>query len=365
MNPLSRREFAKNSMAALSPLVASSLLSSQMIVPAFGQTQTRIRVGQIGTKHGHAAGKLEAVKKLGELFELIGVVEQDQAQRERIQETGAFANCPWMTVEQLLNQPGLQLVFVETDIDQLLNMAEKCLSAGMHVHLDKPAGASLDHFRRVTKIAAEKRRIIQMGYMFRSNPAFQFLFQAMDQGWLGEIFEIHGVMSKKLASSDRAELARYRGGAMFELGCHLIDAVVKLLGKPQSMVSVNRNTHPELDQLNDNCLAVFQYPRATATVRSSLVEVDGNRRRQFVVCGTLGTIAIVPLEPPQLTLTLDQPRGKFHKGTQLVELPKMTGRYDGDLLSLAAAIRGEKKYPYPLEHDLLVQECVLQASEMS
>ena len=67
-----------------------------MIVPAFGQTQTRIRVGQIGTKHGHAAGKLEAVKKLGELFELIGVVEQDQAQRERIQETGAFANYPWM-----------------------------------------------------------------------------------------------------------------------------------------------------------------------------------------------------------------------------------------------------------------------------
>ena len=365
MNPLSRREFARNSLTALSPLVASSLLVPQIFGPAFGQTQARIRVGQIGTKHGHAAGKLEAVKKLGELFELVGVVEEDQAQKNRIQGTGAFANCPWMTVEQLLNQPGLQLVFVETDVDQLLNVAEKCLSASMHVHLDKPAGASLDHFRRVTKMAADKRRIIQLGYMFRSNPAFQFLFDAVDQGWLGEIFEIHGVMSKKLALSDRAELARYRGGAMFELGCHLIDAVVKLLGKPQSVISVNRNTHPELDQLNDNCLAVFQYPRATATVRSSLVEVDGNRRRQFVVCGTQGTIAIEPLEPPQLTLTLDQPRGKFQKGTQIVELPKMTGRYDGDLFSLAAAIHGENKYAYHLEHDLIVQECVLQASEMS
>ena len=365
MNPLSRREFAKNSLAALSPLVASSLLCPQMMEPAFGQTQARIRVGQIGTKHGHAAGKLEAVKKLREHFELVGVVEEDQAQKNRMQGTGAFANCPWMTVEQLLNQPGLQLVFIETDIDQLLDMAEKCLSAGMHVHLDKPAGTSLGHFRRVTKIATDKRRIIQLGYMFRSNPAFQFLFQAVDQGWLGEIFEIHGVMSKKLPSTDRADLARYRGGAMFELGCHLIDAVVKLLGKPQSLVSVNRNTHPELDQLNDNCLAVFQYPRATATVRSSLVEVDGNRRRQFVVCGTLGTIAIEPLEPPQLTLTLDQPRGKFHKGTQIVELPKISGRYDGDLISLAAAIRGENTYAYSLEHDLIVQECVLQASEMN
>ena len=42
----------------------------------------------------------------------------------------------------------------------------------------------------------------------------------------------------------------------------------------------------------------------------------------------------------------------------------MTGRYDGDLLSLAAAIRGESNYAYSLEHDLVVQECVLQASEM-
>lgn len=363
MNPLSRRDFSKNSLAALSPLVASTFIESQLNA-AFGQSPKRIRVGQIGTKHGHASGKWEAVKKLSQHFEIVGVVEDDQEQKNRMQKTDTFANAPWMTVEQLLNQPALQLVLVETDIDQLLNVAEKCLSAGLHIHLDKPAGASLDHFRRVTKIAADKKRIIQMGYMFRSNSAFQFLNEAVKQGWLGEIFEVHGVMSKKIATNDRAELARYRGGSMFELGCHLIDAVVTLLGKPQTIVPVNRNTHPELDQLNDNCLAVFQYPKATATIRSSVVEVDGNRRRQFVVCGTLGTIVIEPLEPPQLTLTLDQPRGKFRKGTQVVELPKMTGRYDGDLLSLATAIRGESTYGYSLEHDLAVQDCVLQASEM-
>ncbi len=47
-----------------------------------------------------------------------------------------------------------------------------------------------------------------------------------------------------------------------------------------------------------------------------------------------------------------------------VELPKMDGRYDGDLLNFAAAIRGECEYGYSLEHDLVVQTCVLQASEM-
>ena len=364
MNPISRREFEKSSLATFTSFVASSLIATQLQNKAVGQSQTRIRVGQIGTKHGHATGKMEAIRKLGEHFELVGVVEEDQVQRDKLQGSTAYAGCSWMTVDQLLNQPSLQLVFVETEIDQLLNMAEKCLSAGMHIHLDKPAGASLEHFRRVVQIAADNRRILQLGYMFRGNPAFQFLLEAVKQGWLGEIFEIHGVISKNIGSNERAELERYRGGAMFELGCHLIDAVVALLGKPQSVLPINRKTQPELDKLNDNCLAVFQYPKATATIRSSVIEIDGNRRRQFVVCGTMGTIAIEPLEPPQLTLTLDQPRGAFRKGTQVVELPKMTGRYDADLIRLAASIRGESSVEYSLEHDLTVQECVLQASEM-
>jgi len=364
MSSFSRREFASQSLSNLTPILAGTLLPSLLSSRVLSNAKTRIRVGQIGTKHGHASGKLEAVTKLNEHFEVVGVVELDQAQREKVQKTGAYQFCTWMTVEQLLNQPGLQIVLVETEIDQLLNIAEKCLLAGMHVHLDKPAGTSMEQFQKVAKIALDSNRMIQLGYMFRSNPAFQFIFNAVKQGWLGEVFEIDGVMSKKVASSDRGELARYRGGSMLELGCHLIDAVVSILGKPQSITSFNSKTLPEVDQLNDNCLAVFHYPKATASIRSSMVEVDGGRRRQFVVCGTKGTIEIVPLEPPLLTLTLEQPIGGFRKGTQTVELSKMTGRYDGDLLSLASAIRGESDYPYSLQHDLIVQECVLKASEM-
>ncbi len=348
----------------MTPIATIAVVASPLDRAAFGQSKKRIRVGQIGTKHGHAGGKCEAIKKLSEHFELVGVVEEDHTQRERAQAASSFAGCSWMTTDQLLSQPGLELVLIETDIDQLLSTAEKCISAGMHVHLDKPAGSSLDHFQKVAKMAADQKRILQMGYMFRSNSAFQFLFESVKQGWLGEIFEVHGVMSKKLAVNERADVARFRGGSMFELGCHLIDAVVKLLGKPQNIIPANRLTHPELDTLRDNCLAVFQYPRATATVRSSFVEVDGNRRRQFIVCGTQGTIEIYPLEPPQLTLTLDRPQGDYSKGTQVVRLPKMNGRYDGDFMALASAIRGESSYSYSLEHDLLVQQCVLEASEM-
>ena len=50
------------------------------------------------------------------------------------------------------------------------------------------------------------------------------------EGWLGEIMEVDAMMGKMASSSLRKELARYEGGGMLELACHLIDSVVFVLG---------------------------------------------------------------------------------------------------------------------------------------
>jgi predicted dehydrogenase len=73
---------------------------------------------------------------------------------------------------------------------------------------------------------------------------------------------------------------------MFELGCHLIDAVVTVLGKPANVAAYSRSSSPLNDGFLDNGMAVFEYPKATVTVRSAFLEVEGGARRQFVVCGT-------------------------------------------------------------------------------
>ena len=36
----------------------------------------KIKVGHIGTKHDHSWGKLEAIRKFPELFEVVGIVPQ-------------------------------------------------------------------------------------------------------------------------------------------------------------------------------------------------------------------------------------------------------------------------------------------------
>ncbi len=37
-----------------------------------------------------------------------------------------------------------------------------------------------------------------MGYMYRYNPAIMLLRECLKQGWLGDVFEVHAVMSKVL-----------------------------------------------------------------------------------------------------------------------------------------------------------------------
>lgn len=315
-----------------------------------------IQYGQIGTGHAHAS-KI-AVYRESVDYEVIGVVEPDPELRRRAETSDAYRDLPWMTAEELLNQPGLQLVGVETRVRNLLDTAEMCIDAGMHVHLDKPAGESLPQFERILDKAARQHLAVQMGYMYRYNPAIILLRDFLGRGWLGEPFEVHTVMSKLVDDAARARLAEYPGGSMFELGCHIIDLVIGVLGPPDAIHAFPRHSSPAEDGLLDNMLAVFEYPGGTATVRSSVNEVEGFARRHFVLCGDGGTFHIQPLDSPGARVALRHAQGKYAAGYQEIEFPRYS-RYVGDAADLARVIRGEADPPFSYEHDLAVQRAVL------
>ena len=318
----------------------------------------KIRIGQIGTSHAHAS-KLSAYRKSPD-YEVVGIVEPSDELRQKAMQQEAFRDLTWMSAEELLNQRGLQAVLVETDVCDLLANAQKCVQAGMHVHIDKPAGESLPQFQKVLTLADERKLMVQLGYMYRYNPGVQLLRRFLKEGWLGEVFEVHTVMSKVVDPASRRQLARYPGGTMFELGCHLIDLVVGILGRPTAVTPYTRQSAPAMDSLVDNMLAVLEYPAATATVRSTALEVEGFSRRHLVVCGTRGTFQIQPLDSPAVTLSLSQAVGDWKSGTQTISLPRYV-RYVDDAADMAKFIRGEKPNDFNSTHDQAVQETVLKA----
>ena len=339
---------------------AGSLLSELMpLQGADKPARERIKVGQIGVGHAHAS-KL-SVYRASPDYEVVGIVEPDPVLRQRAEKQAVYQGLPWMTQEQLLQTPGLQAVLVETRVRDLLAAAKACVDAGKHVHLDKPAGESLATYRHILKQAEEKRLMVQMGYMFRYNPAIVLLRKFLADGWLGEVFEVHAVMSKVVGSGQRRELAEYPGGIMFELGCHILDLVIGILGKPDTVTSYARHSGKFDDGLVDNMLAVLTYPKATATVKSSAIEVEGGDRRHLVVCGTEGTFHIQPLDNPSARVALSGPRGGYKQGYQTITFPKYE-RYIDDAADMAKVIRGEKANEFSYEHDLTVQSTLLKAS---
>ncbi|HEY1190418.1 MAG TPA: Gfo/Idh/MocA family oxidoreductase [Gemmata sp.] len=351
MPALSRR-------AALAHLGTAAVLGSAVHADDPKPGAKRIKIGQIGVGHAHAS-KLSVYRNSPD-YEVVGVVEPDAALRKQAENAPAYRGLKWLTREQLLATPGLQAVLVETRVRDRLDNAEACVGAGLHVHIDKPAGESLPQLKRVLGAAAQKKLMVQMGYMFRFNPAVILLREFLKKGWLGEVFEVHAVMSKVVPAAERKRLAEYPGGIMFELGCHVLDLVIGVLGRPEGVAGFNRHASELDDTLLDNMLAVLSYPRATASARSSALEVEGGDRRHLVVCGTGGTFHIQPLDNPAARVSLSQARGEYKKGTQEVKFPKYA-RYVGDAADMARVIRGEKTHDFTPEHDLAVQEVLLRA----
>lgn len=322
----------------------------------------KIKVGQIGVGHPHAGGKMQAFRKSAD-YEVVGVVEPDPQLRKYAESTGIYQGLPFLTEEQLLNIDGLQAVAVETEVPDLLSTAETCIQAGKHIHLDKPAGLSLPHFKRILDQAAQKHLLLQMGYMYRYNPGVVLLRDLLQKGWLGEPFEVHTVISKKMDSASRTKLEPQPGGMMFELGCHVIDLVVQILGRPENVTAFSQHASQIDDQLQDNMLAVFQYPRALATVKSSCNEVDGFNRRHILVCGSAGTYHLQPFARPTAKLTLEKAKGKYRKGAQEISFDGYT-RYQDDVADMARIIRREKDMDFSYQHDLDVQETVLKSASL-
>jgi len=319
----------------------------------------KIKIGQIGLAHPHARGKLAAIRSLAEVYELVGVVEPNAARRKSVH------GVKFISEDELLNTKGLQAVAIETRVRDLVPTAARVVDTGRHIHLDKPAGPSLPAFQKLVADAKRRKLTIQMGYMLRYNPAFQFMFRAVREGWFGEIMEIDAMMGKLASAGMRKSLAEFSGGGFFELACHILDSAIFIFGKPQKVHGITRRTREgKGDTFADNQLAVLEFAKGMVCLRCNHNDPFGGPRRRFQIAGTQGGMEIQPLESGKFILSLDRVRGEFVKGNQRVQL-KGGRSYVAEFADLAKVIRGEKNLEWSYEHDLTVHETLLQICGMS
>jgi predicted dehydrogenase len=330
----------------------------------------RIKIGQIGISHEHAMGKIISLRGMPDIFELVGVVDDSSSTAAKCfcEDRNPYDGVKWMTENELLHYPGLQAVTVEVPNDDLVPTTLRCAEHNLAIHMDKPAGVSLEAYKTLLDDCKERKLPFQMGYMFRNNPAFQLCIKAVREKWLGDVFEIQANMSHNYGGDKyQTYLGAFQGGIMFNLGCHLIDSIVTLLGRPEKITPFLKSAPGFCDSIKNNCLAIMEYPHATATVRACNLEVDGLAHRRLKICGTKGTIELSPLErfdgqPLQMQMTLLEGNAEYAAGAHVINTGTKLDRYQDQLLELAKIIDGEMENPYTYEHDYLVHEVTLAAS---
>jgi predicted dehydrogenase len=279
---------------------------------------------------------------------------------------------PALSRAQVLEDPSIEVIGVEGWVWDLAASAKAALAAGKHIHLDKPPAASMADMRAILELAARHKRLVQVGYMWRYNPAVNLALEAARAGWLGEIFQVRGLINTTIDAAERKKLARFKGGQMFELGGHIIDPIVRLMGRPERVTPYLRHDYSAInDGLADNTMAVFEWRGAIGTVTTASMHhrnaVNGGNSatlpyRALEFYGTQGAAVVRPIEPPSLTIDLTAAAGPYRAGPQTQSFPY--SRYVDDFVELAAAVRGECKLRNTPEEDLVVEESLLRASGM-
>ena len=322
-----------------------------------------IRVGQIGIAHSHAAGRVQVFRNNADV-ELVGVHEPFPSVRAERGGHVAYQGISWLSADELLGDPTVQAIAVETLPGENIRWARECLLAGKHVILEKAPGLILQDLADLFALAKERKLLVQPGFQFRFNPAFQLALRLSRAGVLGRLWRISSQISGSLPGYTRdGDLQNYPGGIWFTLGCHVLDQVVALMGPPLSVRTILRRDHRPADGVgfDDNNLAIFEYERGMATIETWNLEAGENGpHRRFELYGERGTILMSPLEPPKVRLYLTEPFEEFKAGWQDLEVG-FRPRYVGDLEHFVACIRGETQPLFDADHDLAVHAALLEA----
>ncbi len=256
----------------------------------------KIKLVQIGVGHDHALPNFRCVASMRDTFDLVGFVRVKGEEGLKPDFNKNFTHIPELTLDEALAIPDLEAALIETEDLNLVSYARMAAQKGLHVFMDKPGSQSTEDFEEMLSVILKNQKVFGIGYVYRFHPLIQKTLSQVKSGKLGKIYSVEAHMSRDDKDEKRRWLEQFSGGMTFFLGCHLIDLIHLFMGTPEEITTLNACTTPEKHKANDLGMAAFRYPEGISFFKVSAAEPGGFMRRQLVVCGSLGTVEIRPLE---------------------------------------------------------------------
>jgi len=145
---------------------------------------------------------------------------------------------PFVTTdENAFYDQGLDMVDICTPNALHMEQAITALSHKVHLYIEKPLGLNLAHARKITAAARSVNVFSHTAFMMRYFPGVRQAKAIIASGALGEIYNFrahffhNSYMDPQRPISWRLQHALSGGGALTDLGVHMIDMMRYLLGE--------------------------------------------------------------------------------------------------------------------------------------
>jgi predicted dehydrogenase len=183
---------------------------------------------------------------------------------------------------QLLDYPQVEAVIISTPPPVHEEITLAALTAGKHVLCEKPLSNSVESCRRMVEAARRQGRVLATGFNHRYFPAVKFLKDALDSGRLGPLDHVRAFAGHEGLSQFSASWMHNKdvmgGGALMDVGIHVIDLARYVLGEVRQVFGVATGGVWKLDRSEDNGFALLRSPAGkVAALHASWSEWKGYR----------------------------------------------------------------------------------------
>lgn len=262
-------------------------------------------------------------------------------------------------VDALLERDDVRIVVVAAPNARHAPLARAALAAGRHVVIDKPFTVTAGEADGLIEAARERDLVLTAFHNRRWDGDFASLRAGVADGTLGPLHTFEARYDRHKPEG----LRTWRGGdgpgagLLYDLGAHLIDQAVQLLGPPEWVWA--DLTRPGDGRADDGFHVVMGHRTAWSDARSrlsagSLVAANAPR---FALHGTRASVVTEGLDPQEDQLRggtapggTDYGLGGWHGAVVRPDgrrdtLAPMRGNYPAFYQGVARAVRGEAPVP--------------------
>ncbi len=276
-------------------------------------------------------------------------------------------------VDEVLRDPGIELIVVATPNDSHASLARQALAAGKHVVVDKPFVLRAADAESLIALARENDRCLSVFHNRRWDADFLTAQQVIKDGRLGPISyaEFHFDRYRPLLKPRWREQPGEGAGVLYDLGSHLIDQACCLFGLPRAVTADVLAQRPGAE-VDDYFHLVLDYGTARVVLHaSSLMHAHGPR---IALYGETADFRHFGLDSQEADLKAGRRPGSedwgrmrdaraellAHDG-EAIAIESLCGRYQDFYTGIVHAIRTGAAPPVPAEDALGVSR-VLEAA---